>query len=108
MDQAHVDQLLDPQTISRAEALGLQARACSGPKGRHSSAQGGALGLHPDNLFSPERAELRPGWCGRCFALSGLEVICSTCTQGFALGWRMTGFQPFAQRAIRLANQTRI
>ena len=26
MDQAHVDQLLDPQTISRAEALGLQAR----------------------------------------------------------------------------------
>ena len=26
MDQAHLDQLLDPQTISRAEALGLQAR----------------------------------------------------------------------------------
>jgi uncharacterized protein (DUF58 family) len=26
MDQDHVDQLLDPQTISRAEALGLQAR----------------------------------------------------------------------------------
>ena len=26
MDQAHVDQLLDPQTIARAEALGLQAR----------------------------------------------------------------------------------
>src|SRR5438876_12094081 len=26
MDQAHVDQLLDPQTISRAEALGLNAR----------------------------------------------------------------------------------
>jgi uncharacterized protein (DUF58 family) len=26
MDQAHRDQLLDPQTISRAEALGLQAR----------------------------------------------------------------------------------
>src|SRR6266498_3635615 len=26
MDQAHVDQLLDPQTISRAEALGMQAR----------------------------------------------------------------------------------
>jgi hypothetical protein len=26
MDQSHLDQLLDPQTISRAEALGLQAR----------------------------------------------------------------------------------
>ena len=26
MDQAHLDQLLDPQTIARAEALGLQAR----------------------------------------------------------------------------------
>src|SRR5690349_20513798 len=26
MDQAHLDQLLDPQTISRAEALGLEAR----------------------------------------------------------------------------------
>ena len=26
MDQTHVDQLLDPQTIARAEALGLQAR----------------------------------------------------------------------------------
>ena len=26
MDQTHLDQLLDPQTISRAEALGLQAR----------------------------------------------------------------------------------
>ena len=44
MDQTHVDQLLDPQTIARAEALGLQARLCSGPKGRNSIAQGNALG----------------------------------------------------------------
>ena len=44
MDQSHLDQLLDPQTISRAEALGLQAGWSLGPKGRHSKAQGAALG----------------------------------------------------------------
>jgi hypothetical protein len=103
MDQAHLDQLLDPQTISRAEALGLQARSCSGPKGRHSSAQGKALGSRPRNLFSPERAELRAAFGQSSYALSGLGTICSTVTQGFALGWRMTGFQPLARGASGVA-----
>jgi hypothetical protein len=98
MDQSHLDQLLDPQTISRAEALAWPARSGSGPKGRHSSAQGKALGSHHPSLFSPEMAELgslrQDG-----FAISELEIICSTVTQGFALGWRMTGFQPLAHGA---------
>ena len=74
-----------------------------GPKGRHSSAQGTALGLRPRNLFSPERAELRAALRDDGFALSGLEMICSTGTQGFALGWRMTGFQPLAHGAFAAA-----
>jgi hypothetical protein len=99
MDQAHLDQLFDPQTIARAKALGLQARSCSGPKGRYSSAQGKALGLRRHILSSPERAELSAG-CGHSgFALSGLEAICSTGTQGFALGWRVVGFQPLTHDA---------
>jgi hypothetical protein len=58
MDQSHLDQLLDPQTISRAEALGLQARSGSGPKGRNSTAQGNALGSRLNRFSSPEGAEL--------------------------------------------------
>jgi hypothetical protein len=105
MDQAHVDQLLDPQTISRAEAHGLQACLFSGPKGRNSIAQGNALGSCHNKWFSPERAELpairgTPG-----FALSGLERICFTKTQGVALGYRMTGFQPFTPPAAGGVNQ---
>ncbi len=104
MDQAHLDQLLDPQTIARAEALGLQARSCSGPKGRHSSAQGKALGSRARNLFSPERAELRAAFGQSGCALSGLEMIYSTVTQGCALGWRMAGFQPWVHGASVAAN----
>jgi hypothetical protein len=48
MDQAHVDQLLDPQTISLTEArFGL------GPKGRHSPAQGKALGKRATRVGKP-------------------------------------------------------
>ena len=100
MDQAHVDQLLDPQTISRAEALGLQARWCSGPKGRNSIAQGNALGSRHNKLSSPERAELPAGWIAPGFALSGLERICVRSSQGVALGYRMTGFQPSTSRMV--------
>ncbi len=78
----------------------LKNARLSGPKGRHSSAQGKALGSHHRNLFSPERAELRAAAGQSGLALSGLEMICATVTQGFALGWRIAGFQPLAQGAV--------
>ena len=106
MVQARFDQLSDPQTISRAKALGMQARLFSGPKGRNSIAQGNALGARSDKWISPERAELPAIRGTHGFALSGLKRICFTETQGVALGYRMTGFQPLNPRAAGGVNQT--
>ena len=80
--------------ISHGKMLKLQTRFFSGPKGRNSIAQGKALGSRRHKWSSPERAELPAGRGTPGFALSGLERICAQMTQGFALGWRMTGFQP--------------
>jgi len=98
MDQVHLDQLLDPQTIARAEALGLQARWCSGPKGRNSKAQGNALGRHRREWCRPERAGLRVAFVHFGSAFSGLVGIRLTGSQGVALGFRMAGFQPLLRR----------
>ena len=86
--------------ISHGKILKLQTRFFSGPKGRNSIAQGKALGSRHNNFSSPERAELPAGRIAPGFALSGLERICVRSSQGVALGYRMTGFQPSTSRMV--------
>jgi hypothetical protein len=93
MDQAHVEHLFDHvQTISRTEA-----RSCLGPKGRHSKAQGKALGLDGNELLSPERAELQAGWNARGFAPSGLERIPGAANPGLCPGLMNGGLSALQQ-----------